>query len=263
MNCRKQLRIASPANTRRTARLSRPRPVHRHDRLDLRRAARRAFAATRKGRSRGSVDAGDRFALPHAARHAPAAEGAAQRAVLPAAHPAHRRARDGKTGRSRGRGNHAQCPGIFRPRHEHRPATAPERAAPAGPARARDRGPGGFKLFRSFKESSRTFLRTGREVQAETRRSRRLRDEELSPVLGTPVRLLARRPGRGADERQAPRQGVRIHRRELRGKGLFFRSGGISRPRRRATGALSRPGRRTSRGCSTPAAPRACPRARC
>src|SRR3546814_16167762 len=47
------------------------------------------------------------------------------------------------------------------------------------------------------------------------RSSRRARDEELPRVPPDPVRLLARRAHRGADERQAAREGVRLHPREL------------------------------------------------
>ena len=73
---------------RRTACLPRPRPLHRHHRLDLRRAPRQAPARAGARHPARPADAGNRRALPHAARPEAAAEGAAQRARVPAAHPA-------------------------------------------------------------------------------------------------------------------------------------------------------------------------------
>src|SRR4051795_13341699 len=72
------------------ARLSRAWALYRHHRLDLRRAPRPAPAHAGARYPERPAATRDRFALPHAARYASAAEGAAERAGLSAAYPQNR-----------------------------------------------------------------------------------------------------------------------------------------------------------------------------
>ena len=131
---------------RRAARLPQARPVHRHHRLDLRRAARAApaFAGARDSR-RPAADR-DRLALPHPARHAPAAQGAPQRARVPAARAARGRARARpprrRARRRRPRAMRARCSACRSP-HEHRPPAPAQRPLAARAARARSGKHGG------------------------------------------------------------------------------------------------------------------------
>ena len=80
-----------------------------------------------------------------------------------------------------------------------------------------------------------------RQIQSETRRPRRAGDEELPRVLGGAVRLLARGPHRRADERQAAREGIRVHPRRIAGrKACFYDAGGILGHRGRTAAARRR-----------------------
>src|SRR6185295_446362 len=105
--------------------------------------------------------------------------------------------------------------------YEHRQPPAPERAPAPGAAGACRRGRGFVLVWGSVHPGRATRNRPRCEIRPESGRSRGVRHEELPAILGTAVRLLARRPRRGADEREAAREGIRVHRRELRRESLL------------------------------------------
>ena len=102
----------------------------------------------------------------------------------------------------------------------------------------------GRRVVRSYGEMAsrvaKTRFRFHKKAFIEARRSGSPGDAQLPRVLRDPVRLLARRPHRGADERQAPPEGIRLHPGELGREGLLRHA----RPRERGAGEHSDQGHR-------------------
>src|SRR3954465_14750618 len=93
---------------------------------------------------------------------------------------------------------------------ESRAPSSAERPAPPGAPGSRGRKEGDAVVPRTGVARFTVELRFEAEAQPRQRRSRRPGDEGLPGVLRAALRLLARRRDARADEREAPRSGVRL-----------------------------------------------------
>ena len=148
----------------------------------------------------------------------PAAQGAPQRAGVPAARAARawraRSAGPRKRSPRRPRAMRALCSACPTRMNLAHLLLRSARWLPEQPALAV-----GGRRFASYARHGSIERQTGtfpeEEIQSRRRRARRAGDEELPRVLRAAVRLLARRAGGGADERQAAPARVRLHPGEL------------------------------------------------